>query len=55
VKQLLKSRGAVVSSTVSTKTDFVVAGESPGSKYKKAKTLGVTILSENAFKSLIKE
>ena len=51
----VRKMGGDVSSSVSKKTDFVVAGESPGSKYKKAVSLGVKILSEQQFSSLISE
>lgn len=50
---LIKERGGKVSSSVSKKTDFVLAGADPGSKYKKAKSLGVTILSESEFKKFV--
>ncbi len=49
----LKKRGARVSSSVSKKTNYVVAGESPGSKYEKAKGLGVTILDEAGLKDIL--
>lgn len=45
----LRAIGAIVSSSLSSKTDYLVVGESPGSKLKKAKDLRVTILSENEF------
>lgn len=47
--ELIKKRGGSVSLNVSKKTDFVVVGEAPGSKYLKAKELGVAILDEDAF------
>lgn len=51
--QLIKERGGKTSGTVSKKTDFVLAGDSPGSKLEKAEKLGVKVLSENAFKHMI--
>lgn len=50
---LVKAQGGKESGSVSKKTDYVVVGESPGSKYDKAKSLGVTILDEAAFRKLI--
>ncbi|NGX39411.1 MAG: DNA ligase [Chlamydiae bacterium] len=46
---LIKERGGKVSSSVSKKTDFVLVGDEPGSKYEKAKKLGIKILSEKEF------
>jgi len=45
----VQSLGGRSSSSVSTKTDFVVAGRDPGSKYDKAKKLGITIINEIDF------
>lgn len=45
--------GGRKTSSVSGKTDYVVAGENPGSKYDKARDLGVEILDEQAFRELI--
>jgi DNA ligase (NAD+) len=48
------SLGGKTTSSVSKKTDFVVVGSEPGSKYKKALELNIKILNENEFKELIK-
>ncbi len=53
-KAQVTSRGGRVSSSVSAKTDYVVAGADPGSKLAKAQELGVTILDEAAFAELLK-
>ncbi|MBN4066840.1 NAD-dependent DNA ligase LigA [Simkania negevensis] len=50
---LIKQHGGKVSSSVSTNTHFVVAGDSPGSKLDKAKKLNLTILDEQQFKKTI--
>ena len=52
-EELVRSLGARAASSVSKKTDYVVVGESPGSKYQKARELGVTILDEAAFRKLM--
>ena len=49
----IKMNGGKVSSSVSKKTSFVVAGENAGSKYEKAINLGVIILTEQEFLSMI--
>jgi DNA ligase (NAD+) len=49
----IESRGGRLSSSVSKKTDFVVAGEEAGSKLDKATALGVTVLDEEAFKKML--
>lgn len=46
---LIKERGGKISSSVSSKTDYLLLGESPGSKYDKARKLNVTILTEDNF------
>jgi DNA ligase (NAD+) len=50
--EIVKQHGGKVSSSVSKKTDYVVVGTDPGSKYDKAKELGVTILNEGEFEKL---
>lgn len=49
----IKERGGKTSSSVSKKTDYVLVGEDPGSKYEKAKKLNVAILSEEEFTKLL--
>jgi DNA ligase (NAD+) len=51
--QLVMQHGAKVSSSVSKKTDYVVVGADPGSKYDKAKDLGVPVLTEPEFEKLL--
>ena len=46
-KHLALQLGAKISSSVTNKTDYVIVGEKPGSKAKRAKELRITILSEN--------
>ncbi|WP_425567696.1 NAD-dependent DNA ligase LigA [Salinactinospora qingdaonensis] len=53
-KEAVQHRGGRVTGSVSKKTDFVVAGESPGSKYDKARQLGVPILDEEGFEILLR-
>ncbi|MGM0653212.1 MAG: NAD-dependent DNA ligase LigA [Bacillota bacterium] len=52
-KALVEERGGQVSSSVSKKTDYLVAGDDPGSKLDKAEKLGVEVISEAQFKGLI--
>ena len=50
---IVQQHGGKVSGSVSKKTNYVVVGADPGSKYDKAKELGVTILSEGEFEKLV--
>ncbi len=51
--EIVQQHGGKVTGSVSKKTDYVVVGTDPGSKYEKAKELGVTILSETEFEKLL--
>ena len=50
---LIKERGGKVSNSVSKKTDYVLIGSEPGSKYDKAKKLGIHLLDEKSFEKLL--
>jgi DNA ligase (NAD+) len=54
-KEAIVSRGGKAAGSVSKKTAYVVAGDSPGSKYDKAVELGVPILDEDGFRRLLEE
>jgi DNA ligase (NAD+) len=53
IKKLIEELGGRASSSISKKTDFLVAGEKAGSKLAKAEKLGVKVLSEDEFAKLI--
>ena len=53
IKEILESYNAMVVESVSKKTDLVFAGSEPGSKYDKAKELGITILDDDQVTELI--
>ncbi|MBB63705.1 MAG: DNA ligase (NAD(+)) LigA [Waddliaceae bacterium] len=50
---LIKERGGKVSSSVSKKTDYLLAGDAAGSKLEKAEKLGVNVLSEESFQAML--
>lgn len=54
-KEAILTRGGKAAGSVSKKTDYVVAGDSPGSKYDKAVELEVPVLDENGFRKLLAE
>ncbi|MBD3005633.1 NAD-dependent DNA ligase LigA [Streptomyces sp. 5-10] len=54
-KEALQSRGAKVTGSVSKKTDFVVVGDNPGSKYDKAMQVKVPVLDEDGFGVLLEQ
>ena len=53
VKKMIIKEGGRVSTSVSSKTDYVLAGSEPGSKYTDAKKLGVKILTEQEFLKMV--
>jgi len=53
IEQAIRQAGAKTSSSVSKKTDFVLAGENPGSKLDKASKLGVKVISEKEFLAML--
>jgi len=53
-KDKIRKLGGQASESVSQKTSYVVAGENPGSKFDKAKKLGIKIINENEFLNLFK-
>ena len=55
ITEAITSRGGKAASSVSAKTDYVVAGDSAGSKLDKAQELGITILDEAGFKLLLEK
>jgi DNA ligase (NAD+) len=54
IEQAIKQAGGKTSSSVSKKTDFVLAGKEPGSKLDKARQLGVKVIDEKQFQEIIK-
>jgi DNA ligase (NAD+) len=54
-KEAILARGGKAAGSVSKKTDYVVAGDSPGSKYDRAVELGVPILDEDGFRRLLEQ
>lgn len=55
IREIIQSSGGKVAGSVSSKTDYVLVGENPGSKRDKAQELGTKIISEDEFKEMIKD
>jgi len=53
-KEIIRNLGGSISTSISNKTDFLLAGENPGSKLDKANNLGVRVLSEGEFEEMAK-
>ena len=54
IKQAIKEEGGKVSSSISKKTDFLLAGENAGSKLEKANKLAVKVITEEDFLAMIR-
>ena len=52
IKEFIQQRGGKVTSSVTSKTDFLLVGEKPGSKIEKARILGITIIGEDELRRL---
>ena len=54
LKDIIKSKGGIPSSSISANTDYLLYGEKPGSKFKKAAELGVELVDETKIKDFLK-
>ena len=54
LKDIIKSKGGIPSSSISANTDYLLYGEKPGSKFKKAAELGVELVDETKIKNFLK-
>lgn len=54
IEELIRKKGGMVSNSVSKKTDYLILGENPGSKYQKALQLGTKVITEEEFEKMLK-
>jgi len=54
-KKIIKEEGGKVSSSVSSNTDYIIAGKKPGNKYEKGLELGIKVLGEKGFRKIVKK
>ncbi|MGR3220537.1 MAG: NAD-dependent DNA ligase LigA [Candidatus Anammoxibacter sp.] len=54
IEDIIKELGGKTSSSVSKKTDYLIVGDSPGSKVQKAEEIGIKIVNENEFEAMVK-
>ena len=55
MKQKIEEQNARLSSAVSSKTDFLILGDSPGNKFEKAKKMNVKIINEKQFLEMLED
>ena len=55
IKSFIENNGGITSESVSKKTDVVIVGKDPGSKYDKALSLGIEIYDENKIKEIMQK
>ena len=55
IKNFIENNGGITSESVSKKTDVVIVGKDPGSKYDKALSLGIEIYDENKIKEIMQK
>ena len=54
IQEQIEALGGKIVSSISKNTDYLVYGESPGSKFKKAKALNITLIDQNSLDSLLR-
>ena len=54
MKDIIKDKGGIPSSSVSSKTNYLICGENPGSKLRKAEEFGIELVKEENLKEFLK-